>query len=160
MPHFWNCLTLTVMYICYIGPLPSNLRKVHKKPILMIRKVFSNLFHFWFFRRFSYCKSINIHRFFGLPVTWWGEIFVLYESLDPWLPGRALEKICNCTVLGGKMFSIQAGFIYFNIRNHKSLIILKYISANSIYEEKFFWQIMVSDFEINETCLNWKHFST
>ena len=67
-----------------------------------------------------------------------GQIFVLFENLDPWLLGRALENICNDDVLGGKMFSIQAGFIYFNIRNHKSLIILKYISANSIYEEKIF----------------------
>ena len=56
-----------------------------------------------------------------LPVTWWGQIFISYENLHPWLPGRALEKICNGTVLGGKMFSIRVGFIYFKIRNHNLL---------------------------------------
>ena len=56
-----------------IGPLPSNfrnlhifwvrtrllvVRKAHKNPILVVKKVFSNLFHFRFFLRFSCCPKI------------------------------------------------------------------------------------------------------
>ena len=72
--------------------------------------------------------------------------------------GRALEKICNDDVLGGKMFSIQAGFIDLKIRNHKIFIILRYIEFLiqyfQVYEEKLCYQLMVSEFEINKTCLN------
>ena len=126
-----------------IGPLPTNfpnldifwvriwlivVRKAHKKPILVIKNFFYNPHYFRFFQRFSCWKLINFHRFFlKLLVMWWGQIFISYENLHPWLPGRALEKICNCTILGGKVFSIQKGFIDFKKRNHKFLMVLKYI---------------------------------
>ena len=90
------------------GPLPSNFRNLHifwlrtrhlvfrkanKKPILVMKKVFSNLFLFSIFRRFSCWKSINFHRFFSdfQSCDWAKFLFYMkIETLGSW--GVPLKK--------------------------------------------------------------------